>query len=447
MPGCDRSDAQAESGSLPIVPVCLVKERVESGGFTEIGTVKAGKKTQIPSRVGGYIEYIAVEEGRRVGKGDLIMKLSNPSLGYEIKRTYNTIKQFKSEKKRLESQIFSTGRDIERYLITLRRKQSEVDLQELQMEEKKKELSRLRELYSEQAVSRSELESLKSKTEEQKIRLDIAKANLASAQIGYRDNDIEAAGYGPCKSKNDRIGFLSKIHYSGLFSELVSLEIKKENAELELGNLNRLKNNLEIRSPVEGSVFNITAFTGSYVEAGTHLCTILNKNKLHIECRFPEQKRDIVRPGSQVTYNHHDSQNHGSGTVLSVSAVSSPSSASIFAVIEINEPSVKHDISTSDNSRPPRGSSLFPGTLVDVNFKPPKETVYSAVPETAVAFDKNERSYLYVLHENILTKRFVKLGETDGKWIELLKGPEPGTQILCSRPEFYNDGMEVEVQK
>jgi len=76
----------------------------------------------------------------------------------------------------------------------------------------------------------------------------------------------------------------------------------------------------------------------------------------------------------------------------------------------------------------------------------PSETRRGAVlvPERAT-FSENGADYVFVAREGLVSKRLVKLGESDGSRVEAIEGLAEGDLVVTAGQEFLGDGDRVTI--
>jgi len=139
-PGGPQADTAARVAPRPVVAQTLSAARLSSG-FQTTGIVEADKQIDLAFRVGGFVDKIHVEEGDRVGAGDLLIELDR--------------------------------RDVQRQLdlSTARRTRAQANLTEAQAE------------YARQSTLRENNQTSERDYQQAESRLGVAAADLQEAEV------------------------------------------------------------------------------------------------------------------------------------------------------------------------------------------------------------------------------------------------------------------------
>ncbi len=79
------SGGGAGGGPIP-VSILVVRPEPMTDRVAAIGTIRANEEVQIRSEVSGRVERLLFEEGRRVARGDLLLKVNDAELAAQLKR-------------------------------------------------------------------------------------------------------------------------------------------------------------------------------------------------------------------------------------------------------------------------------------------------------------------------------------------------------------------------
>ena len=194
--------------------------------WTRDGRVQADIITVAPD-VSGWVTAMPVKDNQKVQKGDVIFRVD--------------VKRYQAAVDELNAQVHS--------------KQLALDLAQ-------HEFTRREKLRERNSISAEELESSRISSDMAKAALDVAKAQLASAEI-----DLERA---------------------------------------------------TVTAPVSGRVVNLTLREGNYVNQGTPVLSVVADNTLYVTGYFEETKLPLIHEGQKATIHLMSGGKALSGTVSSI---------------------------------------------------------------------------------------------------------------------------------
>ncbi len=171
------------------VTVTLVEtvggEGSQSVGITANGYVVARTKASVSSRISGRLAYLAVEEGSRVRRGEIIARLENDD--YQA-----ILAQTQADQRRAEAALLEA---------------------EAQRDQVGRDLARSRELLSQNLVSEREVEDLEARLTAGEARVGVqeavveaAKAGVGGAAANLANTRIRAPFDGTVLEKNAEVG-------------------------------------------------------------------------------------------------------------------------------------------------------------------------------------------------------------------------------------------------
>lgn len=184
---------------------------------------------------------------------------------------------------------------------------------------------------------------------------------------------------------------------------------------------------LTLRAPAAGTVQGLTAKPGDQLAAGTTVATIAGRGDLRARFGVDPAVAPRIRPGSTAQV-----QLAGGGTPVSVPIVGM-------------DPSV--DPTTRLASlfvRVPAGLSLAVGIPLRATVPVGAAGQGVTVPYAAL-LDDGGRSYVFVVSKGVAKRVDVSPGSSAGDTVQILKGLQPGDQVVTEGGTALEDGMKVHV--
>lgn len=272
-----------------------LKEKSASS-FTTSGIVE-GKEVNLSAKISGRILYICCEEGDRIDKGAIAIKLESKDLEALMKQAEAAVARSESELKVSESAILNARALIESASASIEDASAETTKNRLQMEELKREMDRADALFREGLISREMLERAVSEYE-------ISAAGLKSAK----------ARYVAAEAKKES----SQAQLDASVSQLEAAKKAHEEAVALLAYRLARMDDTVITSPMTGTVVYKALEQGETVNPGTIILTLVDMGNLYIRADIDETKVASVTLGGEVTVLLPSSRQKFTGTIYEI---------------------------------------------------------------------------------------------------------------------------------
>jgi RND family efflux transporter MFP subunit len=198
--------------------------------------------------------------------------------------------------------------------------------------------------------------------------------------------------------------------------------------------------NCIVRAPFGGIVVSKDAQRGemvSPVSAGggftrTGIATVVDMNSLEIEVDVNESYIARVKPGQPVTAvldAYPDWQVPAKVRTVIPTADRQKATVKVRAAFDRLDP------------------RILPDMGVKVTFLRPDDDhaareAVALAPRAAIRVE-GETSYVFVVRGNVVERRAIQVGGTDGDRVEVRAGLQAGDRVVLSPPETLQDGMRV----
>ena len=222
----------------------------------------------------------------------------------------------------------------------------------------------------------------------------------------------------------------AKATYDLAAQQVENMRASMQQTQVSLNLANKRLRDTQIRAPFSGHIKSRDVTVGQYLKVQTPVMTIVNIDPLRARLNVPEKMSPWVRVGRDVK--------------LSLEAF--PGREFTGRITRIN-PSIEEKNRTFEIEALVANhiSELKPGSFV-------KATIQSDKVDQILVIPSNAASYLFgaykvfVIQDNTIKEREVKLGDRVGDLVEIIEGLQIGDKIAVSLggPQL-KDGTEVEI--
>ena len=344
------------------------------------GQVVPIQVVQISPEEGGIVREKVVEEGTRVRKGDVILRLSNSSLDLQI---------LNAEAELAEKQNLLRNTQITMQQDQLNNRTEQVTL-DMDCERKLRAYKQNSRLYNEKLISQEEF--LKS-------REDYDLARRKQLLIGQRLNQDSLYRHVQMEQMED------------------NLQNMRKNVLL----VRERKNKLEVRSNIDGELGLLDVELGQNIQAGQNIGQINDLSDFKIETNIDEHYIDRVRAGLTATITRDGKQYQ-----LRVRKV----------YPEVRNGSFRTDF-VFEGTRPEQMRS---GQTYYIELALGKSSQATLIPR-GTFFQTTGGNWIFVLDRSNKKayRRNISIARQNPQYYEVTEGLEPGERVITSGYEAFKD--------
>ncbi|MGH9464619.1 MAG: efflux RND transporter periplasmic adaptor subunit, partial [Thermoanaerobaculia bacterium] len=207
-----------------------------------------------------------------------------------------------------------------------------------------------------------------------------------------------------------------------------SAGVEQAKAALALSELNL--RDAYVRAPVAGVIETRSAQTGQYVQPGTVLATLVQREPLLLRFGVPEGEAAPLAAGLPLRFTVRAGERAYAATITHVAAAAAEGSRMVQVTARVDDPA--------------RGE-LRPGAFAEVEVPVGSASAAPVIPQTAIR--PSERGLLaFVVAEGRAVERVLTLGlrTADGR-VEVRAGLEPGERLVVRGAEALRDGARVRI--
>lgn len=351
------------------------------------GQVQPITTIQLSPLEGGIVEERLVEEGSKVKKGDVIIRLSNSNLDLSI---------LNSEAELAEKQNFLRNTQVTMEQDKLNNRTEKLQL-DLDVKRKLRAFQQQEELYKESLNSREEYLQAKEDYE-----LAIEKRALMIERL-----------------RQDSI-------YRSV--QMDQMEESLENMRQNMIMIRQRVENLHVKSPIDGELGLLDVVLGQNVTMGQKIGQINDLSDFKIEAQIDEHYIDRVRAALPATFERQGASFH-----LKVRKV----------YPEVREGKFKTDF-VFDGGRP---DNIRTGQTYYINLELGLPTEAILIPKGSF-FQSTGGNWIFVVSSDgkEAYRRKIKVGRQNPQYYEVLEGLEAGEKVIVSSYESFKDNEVLILQ-
>ena len=372
------------TSTLRINTDTLTIATVTKGDFNDYirlnGQVLPMTTIQISPQEGGVVQKIIVEEGTQVKAGDPILLLSNDNLDLQILNS--------------EAELAEKENILRNTLISMEQQKLNLQQEQLQLQTEVKRCLRIyeaqRALYNDQLISREDYLRAEEDYHLANNRLTLVK-NRAYQDSLYRSVQIQ------------------------------QMQESLENMRLNMQMIRRRKENLTIKTPIDGEVGLLDVVLGQSIAQGTKIGQINDLTNYKIEAQIDEHYIDRVFAGLEATFDRQDEH--------------------YFAVIRKVYPEVRSGKFRADfkfvNEQP---ANIRSGQTYYLNLQLGQSEEAVLIPRGSF-FQTTGGKWIYVLNEqgDRAIKREIRIRRQNPQFYEVIEGLQPGDKVITSSYEKFGN--------
>ncbi len=393
--GCKKAAPEEEENPLPKEPVPVQAVQAElttlKPSVDLVGTLVALPEhtTVVSPQVGGWIQKVSVVEGAAVRAGDELVALDARWAQVEAAKTAAAVAEKEATLARLKRGYLP---------------------QEIEMA--RHEVRKSQELVASLQAESTALKPLWQKKEVPELQVQKVESSLRAAEAAQAAADAKL-----------------NLLLAGTPSE----EIAEAQAQLTMAQAEAAaaKLNLElcrITSPITGTVTQLAARQGMFVERSSPLLTVVDLSKLFMQVRIPSIHMTKVQTGARVEVRVLSRPDEVlSASVARISGEADPATGDVDAFVEISN-----------------GTGLRPGLACRGRLWLPEMPGTLVVPVAAVA-DHAGTPVVTVARDGKAHEIEVALGVRTSDQVQVTKGLSPGDWVVTHRGYGLPEGCPVAI--
>lgn len=373
-----------DTSTLRVNGETLSISEVKSGEFNDYirisGQVQPMTTIQISPQEGGIVQQIVIEEGSKVKAGDEIIRLSNDNLDLQILNS--------------EAELAEKENLLRNTMISMEQQRLSVQQEKLQLEIEVKRLKRKYEqnkaLYEEKLIAREEY------------------------LMAEEDYQIAAGRLRLVKERATQDSLYRSVEISQMQESL-------QNMRLNMQMIRKRKDNLTIKSPIDGELGLLDVTLGQSIASGTKIGQINELGSFKIEAMIDEHYIDRVSAGLEAKFER---QNETFGAVI----------RKVYP--EVREGKFKADFKFSGE----QPGNIRTGQTYYLNLQLGQPERAILIPR-GTFYQKTGGKWIYVVSPEggKAVRREIRIGRQNPQFYEVLEGLEAGEKVITSGYDNFGD--------
>ena len=437
MSGCGNQEEQSSTYGSPIANTVRVgrsQSQLVRPALDTFGTLIYHSKADIYPGIEGTVERILVEEGQSVEKGQTLLLFSKDRLLISREQYEAEVASRHALLALAEEKLREGRKVVEARTLEIRKAEAELRQAQAEFENVSQIYSNKKRLFEAGGISEGELQSLHTRFIAAQMELSTAERDLEIRQIGFRDQDILAAGWNIPADEAQRLQILARINTAMLDAERKVAEAELGAAEAELRRIEMLLEDTEVRAPIHGIVGRRFVEVGEKADRDTLLFTLFNTDTVYAQIEVAEADLRTLRIGQEAELLFEGMpETKTNGTVELISPYIDPKARTARVRVHV------------DN----REGTYIPGMFARIRIFLGDAAQRVTVPQQAIVTNLETlpagKAIVFLVRDSRVFKREVDQGQREGDRVVILSGLEPGEVVVLDATTGMRDGTEVQV--
>lgn len=188
----------------------------------------------------------------------------------------------------------------------------------------------------------------------------------------------------------------------------------------------------KILSPIDGVIADRPLYPGEMSAAGAPLLTVMDISRVIARANVPSDQLRFIKTGDPATIYSPDDPGEAEGKVTVVSPALDPSSTTAEVWVEAQNP----------------GGRMKPGSSVQVSILAGTVADAVVIPKAAILPGEAQAPFVMVVGaDSVAQQRIVEIGIQENDRVQVVKGLDPGEQVVVVGGLGLEDKARVVVEK
>lgn len=418
--------AAGEDSNAPVVKLVSCLSKAYSRTYETYGTVAYLSKADVCPMSSEIIQSIPFEEGDRVRKGEVLARLNSQKLEIQIKEARAGVRIKETGLNLARQQLEEGRRNMEAQFLTIENSRLDLEKTEADFSRMTRVYENKKQLYEVEGISREEMDSVELEYFEKELNLRQSRSNLAVKLIGYRDEDLQKAGYTLPETEEEKTELFVDYNTRTQQAQVDVARAELEAARSQMETLKLYLTETAVRAPIGGLIAQKYMEAGEKASPEKPLYMIYPDSSVYALAQLSEKDLSLLRPGMEAKVKTDISSTMRSGVIHRISPwIQKESRTASLKILLDNE------------------DSLFRvGQFVRIKVLLTEAIPTLMIPREAV-LSEGEVPYAFAYRGGRIFRQNLVCGEEKDREIPVFEGLEEGDRIVLNPRNSYKDGMEV----
>ncbi len=233
----------------------------------------------VRSSVQGYVRQVLFQDNLLVKKGQLLVSIDDIDPKARQAQAEAALQNAKSNLQALRSSARGGQQTAQASALSSQSVRFGIQSAQARQSQAQEDLNRVQNLFKEGAATRSQLEA-------SQTALDVAKAQTSAATSQYQSSAAQSGGaFSQAASQVSQVSLAEAL-------------VRQREAELILANTQL--SYTQVPAPANGIVSKKAVDPGQYIQIGTPICSVVDKDGLWVTANFKETQMEYLRLGQEV---------------------------------------------------------------------------------------------------------------------------------------------------
>lgn len=402
---CGKNEQENKDQKPPFEIVAL-QPRQNDSPLKVLGSVSFWKKAEISSKILSRAEQILKEEGDRVVAGTPLAKMETLDLDIQMKKDLASLEVQHQQIQLAEAKHSLARQRVEKDITAIARAEAELKDAQASYANMSRTYENKKKLHKIGAVSTSELKGVETALVTSQTNMIKAEKALSSTSVGYRDEDLEAAGRPVPKTPAERRLAFVALNTQMEKAELDSARSALKSIQANIDSTRLLLEQATVRSPIAGIVATRSIEKGEIPKDKEPVFVVVDTSSV------------LVR----YTVNESDLKRIALGQVVKLTVDAFPDK-SFTGKVHLISPLVDPQSRTAEVKvlAPNTNGLLKPGMFSRGEFvETVRQQAFFIPTRSIVPGKEKDKGYIFVVNpQGLLFKKPVMLGSPSGDNTEI----------------------------
>lgn len=416
----------------PQVRTCMVSEIAIPDEINGFGSLSFLKKVDITSPQEGAVSTILRKEGTPIAQGAVVAVLENPQIQLAVKRASNARDQAQAALELARSRLLEGRFQAEARILELAKAEAELAQARKEYQEQARKLEAQEALFTAGGITEETIRSARFALESMAEGIRLKEQDVAIRWVGLRIQDLRAAGLALPSNEADLLAARIRLATTTLQAEVLAAEAQLGAASRELESAQLAEGELTLKSPLSGILAVRYVEPGERVKRDDKLLTIIDTRSLYATIPVREQDAQRILGGMEASIFIDGLADPIPGRVDLVSPTADKQSFTFMVRLLLDSSAVQK-------------ANLKPGMFARATIHLGKDRKALVIPESALVDTQADTGRVFVIQQNTIVGKTVRLGAVFETRREVLEGLRP-QMVLVDKPEAgLQEGTHVEI--